>query len=354
MTLGSMKKDDGLFIWLRNNKIWIKAHNFTTTYNVINVGFVSHMNTSLRHCDRMNGIVQAALKTHHPNLEIQLVPTTIKHGLDPKKKRITQIVSCQVDRTLANKAREQALVHVFQLSSALLPKNILFMPAPIHGAIYYKLYYSLVNAHHEHMTNICSFAITGIMDLKAAMLAQVTTDADSSTKTTLEQIIMDAKVHGTNNPIFLSIEPINTTQTEGRYLLLTEKTMISAAEHMIDEYVKYISANPNLSDMITIPGQEIRCANRVQVSNAFDGYANFLVSNVPTTVITNPAQNTWHNCGGHTNMDYVNEKYPPLVDSSKKACMSSNETAATADSTDATDSTIVDLEAELKKECTHH
>jgi hypothetical protein len=29
MTLGSMKKDDGLFIWLRNNKIWIKAHTFT-------------------------------------------------------------------------------------------------------------------------------------------------------------------------------------------------------------------------------------------------------------------------------------------------------------------------------------
>jgi hypothetical protein len=353
MTLGSMKKDDGLFIWLRNNKIWIKAHNFATTYDVINVGFVSHMKASLHHRDRVNGIVQASLKTHHPNLEIQLVPTTIKHGLYPKKKRITQIVSCQVDRALANEARE-ALVHVFQLSAALLPKNIFFVPAPVHGAISYELYYSLVNAHHEHMANIRSFAVTGISDLKAAMLAQVTTDADSSIETTLEQIIMDAKIHGTNDPIFLSIEPTNTTQTEGRYLLLMEKHKISAAEHMIDELVKYISANPTLSATMTIPGQEIRRANRVQVSNAFDGYANFLVSKVPTTVITNPAQNAWHKRRGNTSMDYVNEQYPPLVDSSKKPRMNSNATAATADSTDAMDSTIVDLEAELEKERAYH
>jgi hypothetical protein len=321
MTLGSMKKDDSLFIWLRNNKIWIKAHSFAPTYDVINVGFVSHMDASLHHHDRVNGIVQASRKTHHPNLEIQLVPTMIKHGLDPKKKWITQIVSCQVDRTLANEAHE-ALVHVFQLSAALLP--IFFVPAPVHGTISYELYYSLVNARHEHMVNIRSFAITGIMDLKAAVLAQVTTDADSSIETTLEQIIMDAKVHGTNDPIFLSIEPTNTTQTEGRYLLLTEKNKISAAKHMIDELVKYISANPTLSDTMTIPGQEIRRANRVQVSNAFDGYANFLVSKVPTTVITNPAQNAWHKHHGQTSMDYVNKKYPPLVDSFQKPRISTN------------------------------
>jgi hypothetical protein len=321
MTLGLMKKDDSLFFWLRNNKIWIKAHNFATAYDVINVGFVSHMNKSLHHHDHVNGIVQASLKTHHPNLEIQLVPTTIKHGLDPKKKWITQIVSCQVDRTLANKARE-ALVHVFQLSASLFLKNIFFVPAPVHGAISYELYYSLVNAHHEDMANICSFAVTGIMDLKAAMLAQVTTDADSSIETTLKQIIMDAKVHRTNNPNFLSIEPTNTIQTEGRYLLLTEKNKISTSKHMIDKLVKYISANPTLSDTMTIPGQEIRRANRVQVSNAFDEYANFLVSKVPTTVIINPAQNAWHKRRGQTSLDYVNKKYPPLVDSSKKLCMS--------------------------------
>jgi hypothetical protein len=73
-------------------------------------------------------------------------------------------------------------------------------------------------------------------------------------------------------------------------LLLTEKNKISAAEHMIDELVKYILANPTLSDTMTIPGQEIRRANRVQVSNAFNEYANFLVSKVPTTVITMIAQ----------------------------------------------------------------
>jgi O-succinylbenzoate synthase len=123
---------------------------------------------------------------------------------------------------------------------------------------------------------------------------------------------------------------------------------------MIDELVKYISANPTVTATMTIPGQEIRRANRVQVSNTFDGYANFLVLKVPTTVIAKPAQNAWHKRCGQTSMDYVNEKYPPLVDSSKKPCMSANKTTATADSTNATDSTIVDLEAELEKEHAHH
>jgi hypothetical protein len=124
---------------------------------------------------------------------------------------------------------------------------------------------------------------------------------------------------------------------------------------MINELVKYIVADPTLSNMIPIPGQAIRRTNRLQVSNAFDGHANFLVSKVPTNVITNTAQNAWHKHREHTRMDHVNKKYPRLVDSSKKNyCISSNKTTSTTDSTNATESSIVDLEAKLEKEHAHH
>jgi hypothetical protein len=41
-----MKKDNGLFLWLRNNNhnnVWIHAYHFTMTYDVVsNAGFISH------------------------------------------------------------------------------------------------------------------------------------------------------------------------------------------------------------------------------------------------------------------------------------------------------------------------
>jgi hypothetical protein len=124
---------------------------------------------------------------------------------------------------------------------------------------------------------------------------------------------------------------------------------------MINKLVKYIVADPTLSNMIPIPGQAIHRTNRLQVSNAFDGHANFLVSKVPTSVITNTAQNAWHKHREHTRMDHVNKNYPRLVDSSKKIyCISSNKTTSTTDSTNATESSIMDLDAKLEKEHAHH
>lgn len=350
MTLGTMKHDSSLFQWLRDNHIWIRAFHFKTTYDVVTAGFISHMNANLHNRDRVNEAVQEALNTYYPNLEIQLVPTTIKHGLDPRNKRVTHVVSCQVDRQQVNEARE-ALVKVFCTIADRLPKEIFFVPSPVNGAISYELYFDLVNAHHEHMANIRSFAISGIANLKAVMTSQDTMDTNSSVESTIEQVIMDAKVPGTNNPIFLSIEPTNASQSEGRYLLLTDKTKISAAEQMIDALVKYLRLNPNVAQTMTIPGQMIHRTNRVQVSSEFDGYAQFLVSKVPTTLIIDPAKNAWNKRRDHTRMDYDNESFPPLS-ASKKTRFSTTDTETT-DSTDTPDSVIVDLETELAKEREH-
>jgi hypothetical protein len=154
-------------------------------------------------------------------------------------------VSLQADRKHINEARE-ALVHVFQVSSNNLPKEILFVPSPVNGMIKPNLYYNLVKSHHESMGDLRSFAITGIANLQMPMTTQDSKDINSSIATTFEKIILTAKVPGTKQNIFSSIEPTSQSKTEGHYLLLTNKMHLASAEYMIDKLLKYVANNPDL------------------------------------------------------------------------------------------------------------
>jgi hypothetical protein len=214
MTLGTMKKDNGLFLWLRNNNIWIRAYHFTMTYDVVNAGFISHMNGGLHNWDRINGIIQASLKAKYPNLEVKLVSTTSIHGLEARTKQIIHVVSCQADQKHLTKARE-ALVNVFKLSATELPKDIFFVPSPANGMITSELFYKLVDAHHEHMANIWSFEIVGITNINTPMNAQVDKDTNSLVETTFERIILDTRVPETKEIISPpSNQPLSATQRD--------------------------------------------------------------------------------------------------------------------------------------------
>jgi hypothetical protein len=59
---------------------------------------------------------------------MQLVPTTVKYGLNPQDKRSTHVVSCQADRKTLQQSCE-ALVHVFNLLKDVLPKEV-FLSRP--------------------------------------------------------------------------------------------------------------------------------------------------------------------------------------------------------------------------------
>jgi hypothetical protein len=219
------------------------------TYDVVNnAGFVSHMNGSLHNGDTINATIQMALKMHYPHLEVKLVPNTIKHGPDAKK-RTTHVASLQADRKHLNEVRE-ALAHVFTLSAGNLPKDIFFVPSPANRMIKQELYYELVNAHHEatHGGHHLYSAITGISNLDAPMLVQDNMDADSSVMTTLKQVIVTAKVPGTATEFFSSIEPTLFSKTDRCHLLLTNRKTISMAEYMIDELIKFIKTNPDIKN----------------------------------------------------------------------------------------------------------
>jgi hypothetical protein len=240
---------------------------------------------------------------------------------------------------------------VFKTSAALLPNEIFFVPSPTNGMIKTDLYYALLNAHHEQMANLRSFAITGIANLSTPMTTQDTTDATSSVATTFEKIIMDAKVPGTDHLIFSSIEPTIHSDKDGRYLLLTESSKLSHAEHMIDELLKYIAANPHIDAEVSLIGEEVRRANRIKVSHTFHGYTDFLASKVPTVITANPAQNAWNKRREPTHLDYTNENFPPM-DTSKKARIISDDTNTTAELTEPSDSVLIDFETEIEKERT--
>jgi hypothetical protein len=79
------------------------------------------MNARLHNHDRVNNAIQRALKKYYPHLQIQLVPTTVKQGLDSKNRRMTQVVSCQqAERNHLN----NTLVKIFQESPASLLEDI--------------------------------------------------------------------------------------------------------------------------------------------------------------------------------------------------------------------------------------
>ena len=157
-----------------------------------------------------------------------------------------------------------------------------------------------------------SFAISGIGKLDAKMLAQDNNDANSTVETTFADIILNAKNPVNNETIFSSIEITSASQKEGRYLLLTNKNNLHAAEHMIDDLIKYINTATDITDDISIDGEGIRRANRIRTSNEFDGYTAFLRSKVPSTITTNPAPNAWAKRREPMTMDYTNNNYPPL------------------------------------------
>ena len=75
---------------------------------------------------------------------------------------------------------------------------------------------------------LCSFTITNVHDLQATLTIN---DAQTGelTSMTFERAILTAVQPETTERLFVSIEPMKTTTTEGRYLLVTTCAHLEAA-----------------------------------------------------------------------------------------------------------------------------
>jgi hypothetical protein len=72
--------------------------------------------------------------------------------------------------------------------------------------------------HHLYTSELCSFTITNVHDLQATLTIN---DAQTGelTSMTFEHDILTAVQPETTEHLFVSIEPMKTTTTEGCYLL---------------------------------------------------------------------------------------------------------------------------------------
>jgi hypothetical protein len=105
---------------------------------------------------------------------------------------------------------------------------------------------------------------------------------------------------------------------------------------------------------LSIGGEFVHRANQIKVSNTFNGYTDFLVSKVPKTITTNPAQNAWNKHREQTRMDY-DENDSPDLETTKKARISTDETnTMDTNSTEPSNSVLVDFKMEMGKEREHN
>ena len=70
------------------------------------------------------------------------------------------------------------------------PTDTYFVPYPTHGILTHELYYNHLQIHHQYTTQLCSFGITNIYDLKAELMIP---QADGTMHmTTFEQALIDS------------------------------------------------------------------------------------------------------------------------------------------------------------------
>jgi hypothetical protein len=349
-TLGMMKKDKRLFDWLKEHKLFIRSFQFTTTYDVANAGFISNMHGGIHNRDKMNEIIQEAMKRMFPTIEVKLVPTALRYGNDSNR-RTTQVVSIQSDRKQLNESRE-ALIQVFHHHAEQLPHDVFFVPSPTNGMMSTDMYYDLVRAHDVSMSNIRSFAITGIANLQAKLTIQSTTNPESTNQETIENVIMGAKLNGTDTNLFTSIEPTSRSQSEGRYLLLTNKHHIGQAEFAIDSLIEHIRANPDIKKETNIEGMEIKRANKYDGSSYHTSHLSFL-EKIRNTAAKQDGNNAWNKRRAPTPpTHFSHDEYPALPNPKSARTEQSGQSFSTTEceSTEMDDTIIIDFEAEMDKE----
>jgi len=289
LSLWEMKKDNGLYQWLMDEQLYFKTYGFTTTYNTVSAGFISNLHLGLHRRDSVNDVLQKVFKDEAPDVEIRLMPNSIKHGKETAK-RVTNVVEIQTNKATVQATRE-LIIKAFKMCENELPPGTFFVPSPTNGTISYDLYYKLLGAHHEFTANIRSFAIKNIGDIDAML---PTTNPDGSISPTkfssliLQQMMPDGKTR-----VFSSIETTKDSERDGKYLFLTNTDNIKYAEKRIDDILHRLTQFPEEMAKVCLNNTAVCRANRIHTSQRFDEHAAFLHSKIPTMITTNPAENAW-------------------------------------------------------------
>jgi hypothetical protein len=188
------------------------------------------------------------------DIEFNLITTGQFYITKDKKKVNTKVVELHVDANDAERTREflsrlwfdQTFLKEIENHSVGL--SIEFIPSIQHGVIDVPTFCECVRCHHEFATNTIGVSIIRIGRLDVSIQHMGTT-------VTLAKMIKQLQHDG---------KPLTKfTNTEGRYLLLTQKALVDKAEEKFDKLIENLAKEGHL-DKFQIDGKFLCHVNQVQ------------------------------------------------------------------------------------------
>jgi hypothetical protein len=139
------------------------------------------------------------------------------------------------------------------LETALMLDSTSCLKSP--GVMTKETFRSALAQQHKFNNNTIGISVIGIGGLEVEVQC-------NGTKQTLASMIQGLRTF-TGGVVFNGIEPTKLTAAQGRFILLTQKTMIDEAQTLFDQLLKQL-AYDGLLDSITMEGQKLCRLNQVQ------------------------------------------------------------------------------------------
>jgi hypothetical protein len=230
--------------FLKDKKIWIVRHGHSSR-QAMSIGHINFLHPSYGSRDSVTNI----LKQHLDGIEFILAPTKQYFWKNEKRTNV-EVVEVVVGPLDVDHTRALAL-NIFSKAKQYGLGEMEFIPL-IQNGFDVETYRNALQAHYEWCQNILSVSIEGLkfpdktfhhggVENSFTQIVQMLTDDDGQT-------------------LFSGVERTKDTKTKGRYLLLTTRDKIKAAQKELDNFFDYLTQHGKHRD-IGVEGIEIRRTN---------------------------------------------------------------------------------------------
>ena len=118
-----------------------------------------------------------------------------------------------------------------------MPKEFYFVPTPTNGSMTFETYYQHLHLHQTHIAQLRSFTI-------CTDITVFDPDGTHPRIMAFETALLSQQSPTSNQALFSSVEPIQTSQIDGRYLIITSTDLLHDAETFINAALQSLNAHP--------------------------------------------------------------------------------------------------------------
>ncbi len=290
-----LKFNRKLFNWLQENNYWITFHAMNMNYSVP-LGWFMGMHPTLSSHDALSELLNLYFKME--DIKFNLI-TTGQFFINKDKKKVkTKVVELHVHANDAERTRELLSCLWFdesflqEIEQCSISLSIEFIPSIQHGIIDVPTFCECLHHHHEFVTNTIGVSVVSIGKLNVHI-------QHLGTSVSLTKMIKQLQDNG--KPLINGIEPTKYTNSEGHYLLLTQKDLVDKAKEKFDILIQNLAKEGQLSKF-QIKGKFLCYVTQVQ-SKAVATYAASLrarfkpletVNVPPNLCMLTPTCNAWN------------------------------------------------------------